>query len=149
MFAEATLRPQCSPLFPREVSTILIVDDEAEIADALAFHLQRQGFLTLVADTGAGGLALARTERPSLVLLDVHLPDADGFSVCEELDLDPMTCHIPVIILSGMERPDMIRRARSAGCTYFVRKPYDPNALLILVQQALRESRGVDFESLT
>ena len=49
---------------------------------------------------------------------------------------------IPVIILSGMERPDIIRRSRAAGCQYFVRKPYDPNALLILVQHAIGETRG-------
>jgi CheY-like chemotaxis protein len=77
-----------------------------------------------------------------LILLDLRLPDADGFSVCQELADSSETCAIPVIILSGMERPDIIRRSRAAGCQYFVRKPYDPNALLILVQHAIGEARN-------
>jgi CheY-like chemotaxis protein len=136
MPAEALLRPKRSSLPPREGQKVLIIDDDEAIAEPLAFRLQRQGFHTLIAHAGEAGLALARSERPSIVLLDLRLPDIDGFTVCEQLDSDPTTCHIPVIILSGMERPDIIRRARAAGCTYFVRKPYDPNALLILIQSA-------------
>jgi CheY-like chemotaxis protein len=140
MPAEALLRPKRSSLPPREGQKVLIIDDDEAIAEPLAFRLQRQGFHTLIA--GEAGLALARSERPSIVLLDLRLPDIDGFTVCEQLDSDPTTCHIPVIILSGMERPDIIRRARAAGCTYFVRKPYDPNALLILIQSATSPDPG-------
>lgn len=60
--------------------------------------------------------------------------------VCQQLVDNPATCDIPVIILSGMQRPDIIRRSRSAGCRYYVRKPYDPNALLVLIDQAIEES---------
>jgi CheY-like chemotaxis protein len=72
-----------------------------------------------------------------LILLDLRLPDLDGFTLCRELVDAPETCDIPVIILSGMERPDIIRRCRAAGSQYFVRKPYDPNALLVLIHEAL------------
>ncbi len=51
------------------------------------------------------------------------------------------TCDIPVIVVSGMESPDVIRRSRAAGCYYYLRKPYDPNALLTLIQQAIDEAR--------
>jgi CheY-like chemotaxis protein len=142
MPAEALLRPKRSPLPPRESQTVLIIDDDETVAEPLAFRLQRQGFHTLIAHAGEAGLALARSERPNVVLLDLRLPDVDGFTVCEQLDSDPATCHIPVIILSGMERPDIIRRARAAGCTYYVRKPYDPNALLILIQSAAGGDNG-------
>jgi CheY-like chemotaxis protein len=83
------------------------------------------------------GLQLARAEHPDLILLDIRLPDIDGLSVCHVLNDDPETCDIPIIVLSGMERPDIIRRTRSAGCHYFLRKPYDPNALLMLAQAAI------------
>ncbi|MEX2187849.1 MAG: response regulator [Pirellulales bacterium] len=139
MPAEALLRPKRASLPPRDGAKVLIIDDDEQIAEPLAFRLQKQGFHTLVAHAGEPGLAMARSERPSAVLLDLRLPDIDGFSVCEQLDSDPATCHIPIIILSGMERPDIIRRARAAGCTYFVRKPYDPNALLILIQSAIAD----------
>ena len=65
---------------------------------------------------------------------------AGGFTVGESLADDPTTCSVPVIVLSGMERPHIIRRTRAAGCQYFVRKPYDPNALLVLIKSAIEES---------
>jgi len=121
--------------------TILVVDDDEAMCQVLAERLTRQGYELLVAHNGAQGLAKARTERPNLILLDLRLPDMDGLAVCEELADGPETCDVPVIILSGMERPDIIRRSRAAGCQYYLRKPYDPNALLILIQHAMGESR--------
>jgi CheY-like chemotaxis protein len=119
--------------------TILLIDDDEAMVDVLGQRLQRQGYQTLVASSGDEGLAMARRHLPTLIVLDLRLPDADGFNVCQELADSGETCSIPVIILSGMERPDIIRRSRAAGCQYFVRKPYDPNALLILVQHAIGE----------
>jgi CheY-like chemotaxis protein len=120
---------------------VLIVDDDEAAADVLSMRLNRQGFETSIAENGKMGLALARTERPSVILLDLRLPDMDGFELCQELVDDEETCEIPVIIVSGLERPDVIRRSRAAGCLYYIRKPYDPNALLTLIQQAIDESR--------
>jgi DNA-binding response OmpR family regulator len=122
--------------------TILIVDDDEALADALSRRLRQQGFDTLTADCGRAGLAQAKVDRPSLIVLDVRLPDIDGLSICQQLADSPATCGIPVIILSGMARPDIIRRSRAAGCTYFVRKPYDPNAMLVLIRQAIEEASG-------
>ena len=110
------------------------------MVDLLGQRLGRQGFEVLVAASGEEGLAIARHRHPDLVVLDLRLPDADGFSICQELADSIETGSIPVIILSGMERPDIIRRSRAAGCQYFVRKPYDPNALLILVEHAIGDS---------
>lgn len=117
--------------------TILIVDDDADQADVLSHRLHSQGYETLTADSGELALNLVRAERPHLVLLDLCLPDADGFDVCRELSDDQSTTSIPVIIVSGEERPDVLRHARAAGSQYYVRKPYDPNALLILIESAL------------
>jgi DNA-binding response OmpR family regulator len=120
--------------------SVLIVDDDTELADCLAYRLKSQGFETLTATTGADGLAQVRTRRPSLVLLDVGLPDADGLAICEELVDSPDTCHIPVIVISGTDGAQIVRRSRAAGCRYFLSKPCDPNALLLLIHQALREA---------
>jgi CheY-like chemotaxis protein len=120
---------------------ILIVDDDEAAADVLSMRLNRQGFETTIAENGQMGLTLARTEKPSVILLDLRLPDIDGFELCQELVDDEETCEIPVIIVSGLERPDVIRRSRAAGCLYYIRKPYDPNALLTLIQQAIDEAR--------
>lgn len=119
---------------------ILLIDDDEAMVDVLAIRLAQQGYDILVADSGHQGVEVADRERPDLVVLDLRLPDVDGFTVCQQLSDNGATCMIPVIILSGMERPDIIRRSRAAGCQYFVRKPYDPNALLILIQHALDEA---------
>ncbi len=121
--------------------SILIVDDDEAAADVLSLRLNRQGFETTIAENGQLGLALARAEKPSAILLDLRLPDMDGFALCQELVDDEPTCEIPVIIVSGMEHPDIIRRSRAAGCQYYLRKPYDPNALLTLIRQAIDEAR--------
>jgi CheY-like chemotaxis protein len=145
-FGESTMQtsavPQLDPVrapAPRRHS-ILIVDDDHDQVEVLGRRLRGQGYETLVAHTGHDGAELARQQRPSLVVLDVRLPDTDGLRVCALLADAPETCAIPVILLSGMERPDIIRRARAVGSQFYVRKPYDPNALLILIQTAIREA---------
>ena len=135
-------QPQAESAQSDKRQTILIVDDDEALADALSQRLVQQGFDTLTADCGRDGLEQARSQRPALIVLDLRLPDTDGLTICQQLADSPQTCGIPVIILSGMARPDIIRRSRAAGCYYFVRKPYDPNALLVLIRQAIKESAG-------
>jgi CheY-like chemotaxis protein len=135
-------QPELASVDTGDRETILIVDDDEAMTDVLAGRLKQQGFETVTADTGASGVAVAQSLDPALIVLDLRLPDTDGFTVCQQLVDSPVTCQIPVIILSGMERPDIIRRSRAAGCRFFVRKPYDPNALLVLIRQALDERKA-------
>lgn len=139
MYAD-TLEQSQAQYSERQPASILIVDDDENQVEVLAYRLQSQGFMTLEANNGQKALSLAHEERPHLILLDLRLPDMSGFDLCEKLADDPATCGIPVIVLSGMERPDIVRRARSAGCQFYVRKPYDPNALLILIQKAIQDA---------
>ncbi|MCA9271342.1 MAG: response regulator [Planctomycetales bacterium] len=129
-------------LVARRRLSILVIDDDQDQVGVLSHRLGVQGYRTFAAGSARYGLEVARAQRPDLILLDLRLPDADGFNVCQALTDDPETCCIPVIILSGMERPDIIRRSRAVGCQYFVRKPYDPNALLILIERAIDESHS-------
>ena len=124
--------------------TVLIVDDEESIAEPLRVRLQRLGFATLTANSGRQASELARRERPDCITLDLGLPDIDGFELCQQLVDDEATSEIPVIIVSGNDSPDIVRRARAAGCHFFVRKPFDPNALLALIRQAI--DPGLDDE---
>jgi DNA-binding response OmpR family regulator len=125
--------------------SILIVDDDRQHVESLSIRLRRLGFVVERAYLGERALKLARENPPDLVLLDLRLPDIDGFHVCENLVDSPETCGVPVIIISGLDDPDVVRSSRAAGCAYFVRKPYDPNALLTLIQHALAR----DFEQWT
>lgn len=125
--------------------SILIVDDDREQAEALSCRLQKQGFETVLAHEGRVGLEKARECLPNVVLLDVGLPDLSGFVVCEELVDSPETCHIPIIIVSGLEQDNIVRSSRTAGCEFFVGKPYDPNVLLALIERALKRTRDWDL----
>lgn len=138
-FAKPAPQPEFteSPRQPR----VLVVDDDADIRNALAMRLSQQGYEVSVAETGRDGLRIARSQPTDLVILDVLLPDTNGMQVCQELTEDSATCCIPVIILSAMTDADIVRKARSAGSCYFVRKPYDPSALLCLIENALRTSQ--------
>jgi DNA-binding response OmpR family regulator len=138
-FPGVRLRPAIWPLDPTK---ILIVDDDTDLLDSLKRRLAQHKFEVLIAKTGAQGRALARQHHPDLILLDVRLPDTSGLDLCQELTDAPSTCGIPVILLSGCDESDVIQRSRAAGGEYFIRKPYDPNALLTLIRHALQASRA-------
>jgi CheY-like chemotaxis protein len=133
-------KPKPQPTATARRQRILIVDDDETLVEVLVRRLEHQGFETATADSGRTALQMVGCDPPDLVVLDLRLPDTDGFWVCEQLADAPGTCNIPVIILSGMEHPDIIRRSRTAGCQYFLRKPYDPNALLVLIRQAIDDA---------
>lgn len=116
---------------------VLIIDDDADQNLTLAYCLKGQGFEVTTTTSGADGRRLAKEIHPALILLDVQLPDDDGFSICSALEDDPETSEIPVMIVSGADLPQSVRKARMAGSRFYVRKPYDPNALLVLISHAL------------
>jgi CheY-like chemotaxis protein len=120
--------------------TVLIVDDDEAQVAALEHRLDQLGFRVLTALRGSDALQLAFRDPPDLVLLDLRLPDMEGFDVCSQLADSPCTCGVPVIIVSALEGHDIVRRARSVGCEFYLRKPYDPNVLLTLIEQAFLES---------
>ena len=124
---------------------ILVVDDDMDQLAALLYRLQKLGYETATASSGRQAIESATSTVPDLVLLDLCLPDADGFDVCEQLGDSAATSCVPVIILSGMESDDIVRRARNAGCIYYLRKPYDPNVLLALIQNALDSARELGW----
>jgi CheY-like chemotaxis protein len=133
-------QPQSAPVVADRQCRVLIIDDDDTLSEVLSYRLQRQGIYVVAAYSGAAGLARAREESFSAIVLDLRLPDADGLSICEQLTDAPETCSIPILILSGTEEPGIVRRCRAAGCHYFLRKPYDPNALWVLMRQAIREA---------
>jgi DNA-binding response OmpR family regulator len=133
-------QPQPAPVVADRPCRVLIIDDDDALSEVLSYRLQKQGIGAAAAYSGAAGLARARAESFSAIVLDLCLPDADGLSICEQLTDSPETCSIPILILSGTDEPGIVRRCRAAGCRYFLRKPYDPNALWVLIRQAIRET---------
>jgi DNA-binding response OmpR family regulator len=129
--------------------TLLIVDDEPESVRLLVGILSDQPVRTLVAVTGIEGLSQAATVQPSLILLDVGLPDADGFEVCRRLKSTRRTQTIPVIFLSGMAGVHDKLQGFAAGAVDYITKPYSPEEVLARVAvQLLSRQRLLELEAL-
>lgn len=139
-YGEPTACPDEIDTDPHAGRSILVVDDDADVCECLAHGLRRQGFITATASGAEEAITLARCERPDLIVLDYQLPDDDGFTVCRRLEESPATAAIPVIMLSGNTEVEMIRRSRAAGCRFYMQKPFDPNALLTLIDVCLTDA---------
>ena len=131
------LAPETQALEGKPQRPILVVEDDPHQREVLEHRLRKQGCVVISAASAEVGLALAREHQPQLVLLDLELPEGDGLSLCEQLYDDPQTSDLPVIIVSGSDRDDIVRASRAAGCRYFLRKPYDPNALWLLAESLI------------
>ncbi|MCP4190071.1 MAG: response regulator [Planctomycetaceae bacterium] len=135
---DVLLQPPLADL-DRQCGQILIVDDDRDQAFVLSTALRRLGFQAQVAHDLATAKQKIEDRLPQLIILDIRLPDGNGLEFCAKLGDAPETFNTPVVILSGMESSDIVRQARTAGCRYFLRKPYDPNSLLLIVENALAD----------
>jgi two-component system, OmpR family, phosphate regulon response regulator PhoB len=123
----------------RVIATILVVDDERDLADAVEFALQREGWRTLVAGDGEQALSLARREpKPDLVLLDIMLPGLSGTEVCRQLKGAEETSELPVIMMTA--RADEIDRVVGfeVGADDYVTKPFSMRELILRIRAVLR-----------
>jgi CheY-like chemotaxis protein len=111
---------------------ILIVDDEPSVRAMVhaSIYVRRARYRVVEAGNAAEALTMAQAEQPQLVLLDVALPDHDGFWVCRTLKSTPSTAHIPVIMLTAMSLPSDRDQAIDAGADGYIVKPFSPRALL-------------------
>jgi two-component system, OmpR family, response regulator len=118
---------------------ILIVDDDPQIRDMLTVALGRAGFRTLTAGDGAGALRSARRDAPDLMVLDVGLPEMDGFEVCRRLRADSS---LPVLFLTA--RDDEIDRivGLEMGADDYVTKPFSPRELVARIKAILKRANG-------
>ncbi len=122
-----------------ERGTILVVDDEANIADLVDLYLRREGYRVVKAGTGDDGLRAVADHRPRLVVLDVGLPDIDGLEVCRRLRA---TSAIPVIFLTARETEVDRVLGLELGADDYVTKPFSPVELVARVKAVLRRSEG-------
>jgi len=124
-------------------TSVVVVEDDPASADVLQRRLQANGMSVSVGRTGGDGLALIRELHPDLVLLDVGLPDTDGYDVCLQVKSDSATADIPVIFLSA--RGDVFDKVRglSCGASDYLTKPFHPAELLARVDAVLSQSRRV------
>ncbi|MEQ1786687.1 MAG: response regulator transcription factor [Acidimicrobiales bacterium] len=121
---------------------MLVVDDEASILDAVATALRYEGFRVVEASSGRAGLVAAQQERPDLVVLDVLLPDMDGFAIARRLRADGLT--MPVLFLTARDTLDDKREGFGSGADDYVTKPFSLAEVVLRVQAILQRTRPTD-----
>ena len=117
--------------------TVLVVDDDSDIRELVAFKLEQMGYTVTSEKDGEGGLAAALTEHPDLILLDVMMPKLTGIEVCQRLRDDPGTAGIPVILITAKAQEVDVERGFAAGADDYIVKPFSPRELATRVEAVL------------
>lgn len=126
------------PPAPGEHPRVLVVDDEADIVALVVYHLAKSGFRVSSASSGPEAVAIARHERPALVVLDLMLPGMSGFDVLRDLRQDPATRDVAVLMLTARKDETDRIRGLSLGADDYLTKPFSPQELVLRVQAILR-----------
>lgn len=125
---------------------ILVVEDDFDISNMLRIYFQSQGYEVAVAPRGGDALEMCRQQLPNIVVLDIMLPDIDGYEVCRQLRSNLRTSHIPIIFLTQKdERSDKIQ-GLELGADDYITKPFDVEELRLRVKNAIARAT---YESLT
>ena len=127
---------------------VLLVDDESAIRTICRVNLESDGLTVVEAADGREAIGAVRTERPELVLLDVMMPDIDGWEVAAQLASDPATRDIPVVFLSARAAREDKVRAQGLGAVGYVVKPFDPVELGGVVRDVIARCRNGEREQL-
>ena len=119
---------------------ILIVEDERAVARGLEYGLESEGFAVLLAENGGKALDLARTQKPHLILLDIRLPDINGFDVCRQLRGEG--ARMPILMLTARDEAIDKVLGLELGADDYVVKPYDLRELIARIRALLRRAYG-------
>lgn len=119
---------------------ILIIEDNNDNRDMLSRRLRRHGFDVITASEGSSGIAMAQSEAPDLLLLDLNMPDLDGWQITQMLKADPQTQHLPIIVVTADQVPGNRERLLEIGCADYHTKPIQLNVLLSQIETTLRDA---------
>lgn len=120
---------------------ILVVDDEPEAVELIEFNLKQAGFRVETAADGVEALKKARASLPSLIVLDVMLPELDGLEVCKMLRRDPATASLPIIMLTAKAAEIDRVLGLELGADDYVTKPFSPRELVVRINKIIERSR--------
>lgn len=122
------------------MARVMAVDDDHVIRGLLEVNLEMEGHEVVLAVDGQDALEKAVSTAPDLILLDVMMPNVNGWQVAEVLKTDPETRHIPIVFLSARAMEADVRKGLALGVQQYVTKPFDPIDLMELVNRLLAES---------
>jgi len=135
-----------APIEESRVRSIVIVEDDEDIADTIRYNLEREGFRVRVASTGEEAINLILERPPNLVLLDLNLPHMSGFEMCRRLRAESTTTRVPILILTARTDESDKVLGLNLGADDYVTKPFGMRELVARVNAVLRRSSGADQE---
>jgi len=127
-------------------SKILVVDDEPEAVELVEFNLKQAGFDVVAAADGAEALKKARAALPSLIVLDLMIPEVDGLEVCKMLRRDPATAMIPIVMVTAKAAEIDRVLGLELGADDYITKPFSPRELVLRVKKILQRGRAAEPE---
>jgi DNA-binding response OmpR family regulator len=116
---------------------ILVIDDEPAVVELLKYCLEKHGYKAITAKSGAEGLKKANSQKPDLILLDIIMPEMDGFTVLRQLRAENSTCKLPIILLTAKSEINDVFEAEKYRATDYVIKPVELSELLKLLEKYL------------
>jgi two-component system alkaline phosphatase synthesis response regulator PhoP len=123
---------------------VLVVEDEPDVAELIRYNLTKEGYDVIVVANGAEGLKRARETKPDIILLDIMVPQLNGWEVCRRLKQDPETRAIPVIMVTGrVEEGDKVL-GFEMGADDYVTKPFSPRELVARVRAVVRRGKSAE-----
>ena len=118
---------------------VLVIEDNVDNMELITFILKNSGYQTLRAETGKNGLELALSERPDFILLDIQLPDMDGFEVLRQIRALEIDGNIPVIAITSYAMTGDREKMLAAGCTGYIEKPIEPDKVISQIRRIIGE----------
>jgi phosphate regulon transcriptional regulator PhoB len=138
------VQPGAAPAGRQRLGRVLLVEDEGDVAELIRYNLSKEGYDVVLTSNGNDALRLAREHRPDVLLLDIMVPQLNGWEVCRRLKKDPELASIPVIMVSGrVEEGDKVL-GFEVGADDYVTKPFSPRELIARIRAVLRRGRPAD-----
>jgi DNA-binding response OmpR family regulator len=124
-----------------EPAKILVIEDDYIVARTIERSLRNDEFIVTLASRGDKGLSIARQSPPDLVILDIIMPDMDGYTVCEQMRADPILTDVPILFLTAKVKPQDRINGLSIGADDYLCKPFNVDELILRVQAILKRTR--------
>lgn len=124
-----------------EPAKILVIEDDYIVARTIERSLRSDEFNVTLASRGDKGLSIARQSPPDLVILDIIMPDMDGYTVCEKMRADPILGDVPILFLTAKVKPQDRINGLSIGADDYLCKPFNVDELILRVQAILKRTR--------
>jgi DNA-binding response OmpR family regulator len=114
---------------------VLVVEDDTQINELVGAYVQLAGYEYRCALDGAAAMAAVGERLPCLIILDLMLPDTDGFAIARQLKADTKTAAVPIVMLTALDREEQRKKGMDAGAVRYMTKPFDPDQLMDVIRE--------------